>query len=81
MAELHAAPADAVVSDLHMPGMNGVALLAEVKRLWPACLRVLVSALATTLSPEVLAPCAPCVLVAKPFRDEELLAAVSRKGG
>ncbi|GMU60036.1 MAG: hypothetical protein AMXMBFR34_17990 [Myxococcaceae bacterium] len=81
LAELRARPADVVVSDFHMPGMDGVALLAEVKRCWPATCRVLISALATTLSVEALVPCAPCGVVPKPFRDEELLRAVRGKGG
>lgn len=35
---------DVVVSDLKMPGMDGVHLLAEVHRRWPGCRLVLLSA-------------------------------------
>lgn len=34
---------DAVVSDLHMPEMNGIALLTEVRRLAPKALRILLT--------------------------------------
>ncbi|MEW6430197.1 MAG: response regulator [Myxococcota bacterium] len=72
---LEEADADVVVTDLNMPGLNGLALLAEVKRRWPSARRVLMSALADTLSPEQLAECAPNAVLAKPF-DEAVLVAV-----
>jgi HD-like signal output (HDOD) protein len=34
---------DAIATDLHMPGMNGAALLTEVKRQWPATFRIVLS--------------------------------------
>jgi len=66
-------PASSVLSDFQMPEMNGVQLLAQVKQAWPRTRRVLVSALADTLHPVALEPCAPCTVVAKPWREEELL--------
>jgi len=76
LALLEVAPADVVLSDFTMPGMNGIELLSEVRRRWPATRRVLVSALVEALTPEQLAACGPCVLVKKPFDEAELLAAL-----
>lgn len=77
LALLEAAPADAVLSDFNMPGMNGLDLLGEVRRRWPTMRRVLVSALAETLPRERLAACAPCALLPKPFDEEALVAALT----
>ena len=35
LAQLTDAPADVVLSDVNMPGMDGPTLLAEVRRRWP----------------------------------------------
>jgi DNA-binding NtrC family response regulator len=43
--ELAAEPADVIVSDLGMPGMDGAALLEQVSRRHPATVRVLLSGL------------------------------------
>lgn len=40
---LEAAPADVIVSDMRMPGMDGWQLLAEVKRLYPQTVRLVLS--------------------------------------
>jgi len=36
-------PADLIITDFLMPGMNGLELLAEVKRRWPATVRVMLT--------------------------------------
>lgn len=36
-------PVDVVVSDMRMPGMDGAALLAEVRKRWPATARILLT--------------------------------------
>lgn len=77
LALLTEASADAVVSDFHMPGMNGVELLAEVKRRWPRTRRVMVSALADTLDDGRLADCQPCAVLPKPFDERALVAALT----
>ncbi|MFI7585861.1 HDOD domain-containing protein [Spongisporangium articulatum] len=38
-----AEPADVIVSDMRMPGMDGATLLGHVQRRWPACLRIVLS--------------------------------------
>jgi CheY-like chemotaxis protein len=43
LAQLELAPADAVISDLRMPGMDGRALLREVRTRWPRTFRILLS--------------------------------------
>ena len=36
-------PADVIVSDMKMPGMDGAELLSEVRRLYPATVRIVLS--------------------------------------
>lgn len=43
LALMAATPVDVVVSDMRMPGMDGIALLSEVKRLYPRVARLALS--------------------------------------
>ena len=43
LASLATMPADAVISDMRMPGMDGAQLLNEVKRLYPGTIRFILS--------------------------------------
>ncbi len=43
LVELAAVPADVVVSDMRMPGMNGAELLTAVMRRWPSTVRLVLS--------------------------------------
>ncbi|MHB8604402.1 MAG: response regulator [Thermoplasmatota archaeon] len=44
LAVLAREPIDLIVTDYRMPGMDGLSLLAEVRRRWPAVPRVLITA-------------------------------------
>jgi HD-like signal output (HDOD) protein/ActR/RegA family two-component response regulator len=43
LAELSKRAFDAIATDLHMPGMDGAALLADVRKRWPATFRIVLS--------------------------------------
>ncbi len=43
LAELQTQPADIVISDMRMPGMNGAELLTEVRDRWPNTIRFILS--------------------------------------
>lgn len=71
LSELARAPFDVVVSDMRMPGMDGAALLAEVRARTPATVRVMLTGYADSASivralPSVhqlfAKPCAPASL-------------------
>jgi DNA-binding NtrC family response regulator len=81
LALLEAAPADLVLSDVRMPGMDGRALLAQVHHRWPCVARLLVSADAAFLSaPHPHAGGGEEVAVLdKPFDADALLAAVEAR--
>ena len=61
-----------VISDLVMPQRDGLEVLAVVKRLKPAAVRLLLSGSLESLSAEVLALIAPCGLVGKPWDERDL---------
>ena len=50
LRELACRPADVVVTDLRMPGMDGVTLLQEVSRIAEATVRIVLSGYAGTRS-------------------------------
>jgi HD-like signal output (HDOD) protein len=71
LAELQSEPADVVVSDMRMPGMDGVAFLQEVRERFPTAARVVLSGFAELASVAkaaavahqyLLKPCDPEVL-------------------
>lgn len=61
-----------VVSDLVMPGRDGLAVLRLARQLVPAAVRVLLSGSLDSVSEAQLADVMPCNLVSKPWRDETL---------
>jgi HD-like signal output (HDOD) protein len=77
---LEKSPCDVVVSDMSMPGMNGIELLAEVRKRHPRTSRIIVSGLQDQ---EEVARClgATHQFLAKPFQVKELKATLARVGG
>ena len=43
LTQMEQRPADVVVSDMRMPGMNGAELLRRVRERWPAAVRLILS--------------------------------------
>ena len=75
LALLSRTPVDVVVADLHMPDMDGPALLEEVRRAHPGTLRYVVSGSAA----DELGPVSPGLIhrfLPKPFEMRALLAAL-----
>jgi putative nucleotidyltransferase with HDIG domain len=77
LAELAAEPADVVVSDIQMPGMNGAALLAGIQQLHPATIRIVLSGYANH---EFIARAAPAAhrILGKPCNVELLSLVLER---
>lgn len=75
-------PMDLVVSDIRMPGMNGIELLREVRQRWPQVLRMVLSgesdreALLEAVGPThqyLTKPCSPTTMVAALERMDAML--------
>lgn len=79
LAMLGEARFDAIISDLHMPDMDGAALWREVKRHQPALARRMLFVTGDTLSPTArqFLDEARCGSLNKPFAKAELLAQVT----
>ena len=75
LALLDEATFDAVVSDLHMPDVDGAALWREIKARWPALARRVLFVSGDTLSASVrqFLDDAHCASLAKPFTKADLL--------
>lgn len=69
---LESKPYDVVVTDLHMPGLDGVALLARLKTEQPTLMRVIHSSHVESLAPGLAEQLAHAVLT-KPGRPDELV--------
>jgi putative nucleotidyltransferase with HDIG domain len=75
LESLARAPADVIVSDMRMPGMDGWQLLAEVKRLYPQTVRLVLSGHADPSS-VMLAVGTAQLYLAKPCEAGSLKAAI-----
>lgn len=72
LAQLVEVPADVVVSDVKMPGMDGPALLREVRRRWPDVVRLVLSGYADTIAAQRLTTVAH-QYIEKPLRVGDLV--------
>src|ERR1700678_2259007 len=77
LESLAIAPADVIVSDMRMPGMDGWQLLGEVKKLYPHTVRLLLTALANPTSVMRAVGTAQRYL-AKPCASEAVKAAIAQ---
>ncbi|HNV04269.1 MAG TPA: response regulator, partial [Vicinamibacterales bacterium] len=76
VAELGREPADVLISDIRMPGMSGVDVLREAKRLDPDIVGIMVTAYASTDSAVEALRLGAYDYLTKPFDVEELKAKV-----
>jgi len=79
LAQCENSPPDLIISDVVMPGMNGVELAMVVKQLYPACKVLLLSEVAATadLLEEARQNGYDFEFMAKPFHLSELLSRVA----
>src|ERR1700691_3210167 len=77
LASLAIIPADVIVSDMRMPGMDGWQLLAEVKKLYPQTVRLVLSGQADSTSVMRAVGTAQRYL-AKPCASEAIKAAIAQ---
>jgi CheY-like chemotaxis protein len=78
LASVRAAPRsfDAIVTDLTMPGLNGIDLIREIRSLGVDLPAVLITGNRETLPPQVLASLPRVTLVAKPFTGTDIARAL-----
>ena len=77
LARLLESPADVVVSDVNMPGMDGPTLLAEVRKRWPDSVRLVLSGYADPAASQKLAAIAH-QFFDKPLRVADLVDSLRR---
>jgi CheY-like chemotaxis protein len=69
-----------VVTDIHMPGMNGATVISELKRHYPQVVIIAISGLFNSghgLDAEAALALGAARVLAKPFKRAELLRALS----
>ena len=76
LQELERQPADLIISDIRMPEMDGIQLLPELRRRWPDCAVVMVTAVSDVRSAIWCLTQGALDYVAKPFQVEDVQARV-----
>ncbi|MFH0809499.1 MAG: response regulator [Pseudomonadota bacterium] len=69
---------DLMITDLKMPGMDGIELLGEAKRLDPDLVAMVITAYGSLESTEEAVSRGAFDFITKPFRKEQILLAVDR---
>ncbi|MEW6220557.1 MAG: response regulator, partial [Thermodesulfobacteriota bacterium] len=78
LAELAVRPADVVVTDLKMDGLDGLELLRRIRALYPAIRVIIITGYASPETAEAAFREGVFEFLAKPFRLDELKQAVAR---
>lgn len=73
LARLHGSPHDLLITDLKMPGMDGLALIREVRRLHPALPVIIITAYSTEASAIEAINLGVQGYLTKPFRIAKIL--------
>ena len=80
LAEAQDAPPSLVITDIHMPGIDGAAVIAEIKRRHPAVAVIAISGrfrCGSGLTPEDAIALGAARALAKPFNRNEMVKAVA----
>jgi DNA-binding NtrC family response regulator len=78
LRQMDARPVDVVVTDLRMPGLDGLAFLNEVKRRWPGIDVILMTAYGTVDTAVEAMKRGAYDYITKPFKTDVLLAKLER---
>ena len=78
LAQLEQQPVDIVVTDLRMPGMDGMQLLDQIRGRWPRTQVILMTAYGSVDAAVQAIKRGACDYVSKPFPTEELLTKLER---
>jgi CheY-like chemotaxis protein len=84
LVDVHAHRPALVVTDIHMPGLGGAAVIAEVGRMYPGTPVIAISAHFRSdrgLTPEAAIALGAARVLAKPFKRKDMVGAVSELVG
>ncbi|MFQ5649930.1 MAG: sigma-54-dependent transcriptional regulator [bacterium] len=74
-------PFDVVLTDLKMPGMDGITLLQRIKKLQPEAIVIVMTAYGTTESAQMAIKSGAYAYLTKPFSMDELLLLLEKGHG